>query len=166
MIKKIIASIISILVCFILQSAVFSRLNIGNTIPNLLIVITACIGFMEGEYFGLLTGFACGMLMDIFFGSFFGFYALIYMCIGYLNGKFCNVFYAEDVKLPVALIVTSDLFYGISCYVFLFLLRGRFNFSYYLSHIIFPEIIATVIITLCIYPLILAVHNRLRIINH
>ena len=165
MIKKIIITTISIFFCFILQSSVFSRLNIGKTIPNLLIILTACVGFMEGDMFGLITGFVCGMLMDVFFSPFNGFYAVIYMYIGYFNGKFCNIFYPEDVKLPVGLIITSDLMYGLSCYVFLFLLRGRFDFSYYLGNVIFPEVIATVIVTLCMYPIILTVHNRLSAIK-
>ena len=85
---------------------------------------------------------------------------MIYMYLGYLNGKFCNIFYPEDVKLPLALIVSTDLLYGLSCYVFLFLLRGRFEIGFYFGHIILPEIIMTIIMTLLVYPVILFVHKR------
>ena len=158
--KKVIIAVLSVWLMFILQSSVFSRINIGGIVPNMLIIITACFGFMEGDLAGLLVGFFCGMLMDIFYGSFKGFYALIYMYLGYLNGKFCNVFYPEDVKLPLALIISTDLLYGLSCYVFLFLLRGRFEIGFYFGHIILPEIIMTIIMTLLVYPIILFIHKR------
>jgi len=161
--KKIIVAALSIWVLFILQSTVFSNINIGGVVPNLLIIITACWGFMEGDLAGLLVGFFCGMLMDIFCGSFMGFYALLYMYLGYLNGKFCNLFYPEDVKLPLVLITTTDLLYGLGCYIFLFLLRGRFDFGYYIGHVIFPEIITTMIITLAVYPIVLLIHNKVLV---
>ncbi len=162
MIKKIIAAVLGVWLCFILQSTVFSGIKLGNTVPNLLIILTACFGFMEGEIFGLLVGFSCGALMDVFFSSFNGFYALIFMYLGYLNGKFRNIFYPEDIKLPLGLIICSDVAYGLSCYVFLFLLRGRFDFGFYAGHVIVPEVIATVILSLLAYPIILKVHKAVQ----
>lgn len=159
--KKIIVGILSVLLVFVLQSTVFTTINIGGIIPNLLVVLTACWGVMDGERSGLIVGFACGLLVDIFFAPFIGLYAIIYMYIGFLNGKFCNFFYPEDVKLPLILILVSDLIYGFSSYVFFYLLRGRFDFGFYFSHIIFPEIVATLICTLVQYPITLLVHNKI-----
>ena len=164
--KKIIIAVLTVWLAFILQSCVFSRINIGGYIPNILIIVTAAYGFMEGDLAGLLVGFGCGMLMDVFYASFKGFYALIYMYLGYLNGKFCNVFYPEDVKLPLLLIISTDALYGLSCYVFLFPLRGRFNFGFYFGHVIFPEVVMTVLMTLIVYPIILMIHNRFMVTKH
>ncbi len=163
--KRVIIAILMVWITFLLQSSVFSRINIGGIVPNLMVILTACFGFMEGELAGLLVGFGCGMLTDVFFGSFNGFYALIYMYLGYMNGKFCNIFYPEDVKLPLALIISTDLLYGLSCYVFLFLLRGRFNMGFYFGHVIVPEVIMTMIMTLVMYPLILIIHNKVYVIT-
>ena len=58
---------ILILVCFLLQSSVFTRLDLGGIVPNLLIILTASFGFMRGEKEGLIIGFICGLLMDILF---------------------------------------------------------------------------------------------------
>ena len=45
-----------------------------------------------------------------------------YMCkLGFFNGKFKKIFYPDDIKLPLTLIVFSDLAYGLACY-FSFLL--------------------------------------------
>ena len=132
MLRKLIVTIF-ILLCFILQCSVFGSLAFGGIIPNLLIILTSSFGFMRGEREGLLIGFFCGLLNDIFFGGFLGFYALLLMYIGYLNGKFCRIFYPEDIKLPLALIIVSDLSYGIICYILTFMLRGRFDFAYYFT---------------------------------
>lgn len=135
----------------------------AGIIPNLMIVLTAAFGFMRGEKEGLLIGFFCGLLNDIFFGSFLGFYALVLMYIGYANGKFSRIFYPEDIKLPLCLIVASDLSYGIICYVLTFMLRGRFDFTYYFTHIILPEVLYTIVVTLLLYPLILKVNQKLEV---
>lgn len=112
MLRKIIVTIF-ILGCFILQCSVFGSLAFAGIIPNLMIVLTSSFGFMRGEKEGLIIGFFCGLLSDVYFGSFLGFYALLLMYIGFLNGKFSKIFYPEDIKLPIALIVTSDLSYGV-----------------------------------------------------
>ncbi len=159
--RKLIVTIF-ILVCFILQSSVFHGLAFAGIIPNLMIILTSSFGFMRGEKEGLVIGFFCGLLSDIFFGEFLGLYALILMYIGFLNGKFSRIFYPEDIKLPIALIIISDLSYGVICYTIMFLLRGRLNFPYYFTRVILPEALYTIVVTMLLYPLILKVNEKLE----
>jgi rod shape-determining protein MreD len=151
-----------ILICFLVQSSVFPNFAFAGIIPNLMIILTSSFGFMRGEKEGLVIGFICGLLCDIFFGDFMGLYALIMMYIGFLNGKFCGIFYPEDIKLPIGLIVISDISYGIVCYILLFLLRGRLDFPFYFSKIILPEAIYTIVVTIVLYPIILIVDQKLE----
>lgn len=151
---------ILIFVCFLLQSSVFTKLDLGGIVPNLLIILTASFGFMRGEKEGLVIGFICGLLMDIFFSEYMGMYALVYMYVGFFNGKFEKIFYPDDIKLPITLIVFSDLAYGLMCYIS-FLLRGKFHFIYYFIHIILPEIVYTIIVTIALYPVILMINKKL-----
>ena len=44
----------------------------------------------------------------------------------------------------------------------LFLMRGRFQISYYLVHIILPEAVYTILVTLILYPLILWLNKRME----
>ena len=111
---------------------------------------------------GLLIGFSCGLLCDIFFGSFLGFYAMVMMYIGFVNGKFSRIFYPEDIKLPLALIIVSDISYGLICYILMFLLRGRFHFPYYFTSVILPEALYTIVVTIILYPLILKINQKLE----
>lgn len=160
--KRLIVSILLIIACFLLQTTVFKGLAFGGIVPNLLIVLTASFGFMRGECTGLFVGFFCGLLSDIFFGNVLGLNAMIYMYIGYTNGKFNRIFFPDDIKLPLLLIFLSDLAYGFLYYITLFLMRSRFQVVYYFLHIILPEIVYTLFMTLLLYPLILKINKRLE----
>ena len=111
-IKRILICAVLITVCFLLETTVFQKLAFASIIPNLLIIVTSSFGFMRGQKEGMIIGFFCGLLKDILGGNLLGFYALIYMLIGYGNGFFQRVFYDEDIKLPLALIAGSEFLYG------------------------------------------------------
>lgn len=160
--RRFLVSTLLIIICFVLQTTVFKELAFGGIVPNLLIVLVSSFGFMRGEKTGLIIGFFCGFLADIFFGEVLGFNAMVYMYIGYLNGKFSPIFYPEDIKLPVALILGSDLIFGFVNYVIMFLMRGRFDIKYYFMNIILPEMVYTILITLLLYPLILFINKKLE----
>ncbi|MGN0352181.1 MAG: rod shape-determining protein MreD [Roseburia sp.] len=154
---------IVIAVCFLLQSTVFETLSFASISPNLLIIVTAAFGFMRGKKEGLWIGFFCGLLLDIFYGSFLGFYALIYMYIGYFNGKFRKLFYPEDIKLPLLLIAGSDMISNFVIYFLRFFFRGKFQIGYYLFHIILPELVYTMLVSIFLYIIILKINQQLEI---
>lgn len=151
-----------IVVCFLLESTVFQRLAMASIVPNLLIVVTSSFGFMRGSKEGLIIGFCCGMLKDVIGGDLLGFYAMIYMLIGYCNGFFRRVFYDEDIKLPLVLIAASEFIYSLGIYVFLFMLKSDFQFKYYFGHIIMPELVYTILVTLGLYQIILSINRKLE----
>ena len=159
---SVLVCVLFVFICFLLQSTVFPSLALGGIIPNLMIVVTASYGFMRGRKTGLLVGFFSGFVMDMFSGSVLGFYALIYMYIGYLNGIFRKMFFPEDIKLPIALIVGSDFLYNMVIYVLTFFLKGRFRFLYYFLNIIIPEMVYTIVVTCVLYPLLLLVESCLE----
>lgn len=159
--KRFIVAFLLILISFSLQTTVFQWISFGGIVPNILIILTATYGIMRGDRVGLIMGFFCGLLSDVFFGTFIGLNAIIFMYIGYLNGKFHQVFYEDDVKLPLGLIFASDIIYGFAYYSIMFLLRSRFDFSFYFINIILPEVIYTIVATLVIYPLLLLIHKAL-----
>ncbi|MGN0143117.1 MAG: rod shape-determining protein MreD [Roseburia sp.] len=154
-----------IYVCYLLQTSVFPAFSFASITPNLLIVVVASFGFMRGRKEGLFIGFFCGLLLDVFGGGVLGFYALLYMYIGYLNGLFRKAFYPEDIKLPMALIAVSDLATNLLIYFFMFLFRNRFSFDYYFLHIIVPELVYTMLATIFLYFIILKINQRLEAIE-
>ena len=151
-----------IIICFILQCTVFQALNLAGISPNLLLIVTTSLGFMRGEREGMAVGFFCGLLVDIFFGALFGFYTLLYLFLGYGSGLFHMMFYDEDIKLPMVWIALSELVYGLSVYFFMYLMRSRFDFGFYLIHVILPELVYTVVVTLVLYRLIRRLNRMLE----
>lgn len=150
-----------ILIGFVLQTTLFQTLSFGGISPNILIIITASYGFMYDKKCGMVVGFICGLLMDIFYGNVLGFYALIYLYIGAANGAFHSIFYQDDIKLPLILILASDFAYSFTCYVLLYVLRGRFDILFYLKNIIVPEIVYTIFVTIFLYPCILLLNRTM-----
>ena len=160
--KRKIVIALMIIVCFLLQSTLFQSLSLASISPNLLIILTSAYAFMKGKKEGMAVGFFCGLLEDIFFGRLLGMHALIYMYIGYANGYFNQIFYGEDIKLPMALISASELAYGLGTYLIMFLMRSRFDFFYYLKRIILPELLYTIIVTLFVYRIIYMIDQKLE----
>lgn len=160
--KRKIITAIFIVIAFLLQSTILSRLTFADVRPNLMIIVTASFGFMRGRKEGMAVGFVCGLFADVFWGSLLGFYTLIYTVIGYLNGTFHRMFYDDDIKLPLVLIGASDLFYALAVYICLFMLQGEFIFSYFLGNVMLPELVYTILVTLILYQLILHVNRRLE----
>lgn len=163
--RRTISVTLIIILCFLLQSTVFQVLSFASISPNLLIVVCASFGFMRGRKEGLLIGFASGMLLDIFFGEMLGFYALLYMYVGFVNGCFKKQFYPDDIKLPMLLITGSDLAYNLFVYFLRFLFRGQFQLGYYMLHIIIPELVYTLLVSVLLYFIILKINQKLEAIE-
>ena len=160
--KRKIVTFVIILICFLLESTVFQNTKLFTVTPNLLIIVTSSFGFMRGKKEGMMVGFVSGLLMDVMFNDLIGFYALIYMVLGYLNGFFRKIFYDDDIKLPLILITASDFLYGNMVCIFMFIMRSRFHYLYYLKSVIIPEVIYTILVTIVLYQIILYINKKLE----
>ncbi len=159
--RKVVVTVI-IMICFLLQTTVFKALSFASISPNLLIVAVSSFGFMRGKKEGLFIGFFSGLLIDLFFGDVLGFYALLYMYVGYVNGFFRSIFFPEDIKLPMLLISGSDLACNLCIYFFRFLFRKQFDFGYYFLHLMVPELVYTLLVTIVLYMVILKINQWLE----
>lgn len=161
MLRKIILTC-TIFIFYLLQTTLFKSISLASVSPNLFIILTVAAGFLRGKREGLYVGFFCGLLLDLYYGQVIGFQALLYMYVGVLNGLFHNLFYDDDVTLPLGLVLASDFLYNFVYYVFRFLLRNRLDFGYYFMNIILPEMIYTVVVTIFIYRIMLLVNRKLE----
>ncbi|MCA5959612.1 rod shape-determining protein MreD [Blautia sp. RD014234] len=144
-----------------LQGTLFKALSIGSISPNLLLILTISFGFMRGKKNGIWIGFCCGLLKDLLSDGLLGFYALVYLCIGYAAGCCCKLFYDEELRVPIILTAAGDLVYGGLVYGMQYLMRGRVQFYYYFGRIIIPEMIYTVLMTVLLYRLLFNINKRL-----
>ena len=150
----------TIIVSFLLQSTLLQKIAIGSITPNLLLILCVSMGLMRGRKSGLWTGFFSGLLVDLFYGSVFGFYALIYMYAGFFSGYAFRIYYDDDIKVPMALTAIMDLFYNLAVYGLQFFLRGRLGLFTYLYRIIIPEIFYTVFLTMIVYKFFYYINHR------
>ncbi len=160
--KRIILNILLMLLAFTIQSGVFPLLPFLASTPNLLLILTFSFGFIYGKKAGMWYGLLAGILLDLFYSGPFGFYTLLYINIGYVNG-ICTKYYYEDyITLPLILSLLNELAYNFYIYVFSFLIRNRLDFFYYFWEIILPETIFTVVATLFLYRSFLFTNRRLE----
>ena len=160
-IQRKVVTLLLILISAILQGTLFKALSIGSITPNLLLILTVSFGFMRGKKNGIWIGFLCGILKDLLSDGLLGFYALVYLCIGYAAGCCCKLFYDEELRVPIILMAAGDLVYGGLVYGMQYLMRGRIQFYYYFGRIIIPEMIYTVLMTVLLYRLLFNINKRL-----
>lgn len=134
----------TIILSFLLQSTLLQKIAIGSITPNLLLILCVSMGLMRGRKSGLWTGFFSGLLVDLFYGSVFGFYALIYMYAGFFSGYAFRIYYDDDIKVPMALTAIMDLFYNLAVYGLQFFLRGRLDFLHICTGSLFRKFLYSV----------------------
>ncbi|MBP3728832.1 MAG: rod shape-determining protein MreD [Lachnospiraceae bacterium] len=152
--KRGVAYLLLILAFFLAQNNIFAASSLIITVPNLLLILVFSIGFMRGSFEGMLIGFVCGLLTDLFFGSTIGLSALIFAVLGYGIGMLGQIYYTEYVSLPLLLCVASDLMYLLGIYLFAILLAGGRGFGSYLVNIVLPEMLYTGLMAVVLYPLL------------
>ena len=152
-IKYILVVLAIVIVGFLLQTTVFPHMELAGVTPNIMVIIITSYGLMRGRKQGMIIGFCSGLILDFFSGTTFGLYAILYL--------FKKIFFGDDIKLPLAVIGLSDLIYGIAVFVVLFLFRGRYDFLFYLTNLILPEVTYTILVAIPIYYVILKINQRL-----
>ena len=145
--------LVLILVMFFLQNNIFAASSLVVTVPNLLLILTFSFGFIRGSTEGMLIGFVCGLLNDVFFSETLGLSAMVYTVLGYSMGLLGRIYYTEFVSMPIVLCVISDLLYHLGTFVLAFALRGQLRFDVYFRDIVLPELLYTAVLTLLLYPL-------------
>ena len=154
MIFKTIIVIIEILVAFIFQTTIFSHLKLADVVPDILMIITASLGYIAGKKSGALTGFLCGFLLDCTYGSLLGLYALMYLSIGYVCGFANKIYSEEDYTLPLFIIGGAEFAFSFIYYLFFYLLKGDLDFAHFSMRFLFPRVIYTVMVSIIIYRLL------------
>lgn len=154
--------VILILAAFLLQNNLCRWIPFFKTAPNLLLVVTFSVGFLRGKVAGMMTGLACGLLLDAFSGGILGFNVLIFIYIGYLNGLLSRILVNDMILLPLGLCLINEICYSVYSYILRVLLIGKTNLWDYVSTIALPELILTIFCTVILYGLILAGNRKLE----
>lgn len=157
--KRILVIMLLIILGYILQTSVFTHLQLASVVPNFLVILTTSFGLIRGTKCGMYVGFICGLISDFFSGSYLGIYILLFLYLGFLSGLFKKQFYGDDLRLPLFLIGLNDIIYGATIYLIMFLTRKQFAFMYYLMNVMLPEAVYTVLVSILFYYLILRINQ-------
>ena len=163
--RRIIVNIAFIIFAFSLQICIFPFIPFLYAAPNLLIILTFTYGFSLGVEEGMLYGVICGILMDLYFSGPFGFFTLLFLWIGFVNGKLTAYLYEEYIFLPFIVCTISEIMYNVFIYIFRFFIREKYDVLYYLKNIVIPEVIITLIFTLLLYRFLLWYNKKLRVLD-
>lgn len=146
--------IVELIVCYVLQSSVWGSLAINNTVPDLLMIVVVSVAYIKGGNAGIIYGFIAGMLLDLTYGTHLGYFALLYLFMGFFSG-IPHRFYRKDDNITPLFVSAICVFFSQSIfYITEFMLRGRLNYSFFLSHIILPKMVYTILLGSVLYKLI------------
>ncbi len=150
------------LINFILQTTVFESVSIIGIKPNTAVIIVVSVAFIQGEFDGIITGIFAGFLQDSFFSLYLGCHIFIYASVGLICGYCFKAFFKESFLLPIALTAAADLYSCLVFYILNILLRGYFNILTFLSSVVLPELVYTVLISGLVYRLIYYIADALN----
>lgn len=144
---------VELILCYVLQSSVWTELSMGNTTADLLMIIVVAAAYINGSNSGIVYGFCAGMIMDLTYGTHLGFCALLYLFAGFLAGLFHRFYRKDDNVTPLALVALCVFLYMNVYYITEFMIRGRLDYGFYLKDIILPKVVYTVLIASVLYKL-------------
>ena len=160
--KRFIITAVTVLLCFLLKTTIFQGIALAGEVPNLILIVVVAVAYMRGRKEGMYVGFASGMLVDLIYGDLIGMNAVLLVLVGYLVGICNEIYYRDQLSVPIILVAVSDFFFNFVFYIFNFLLRGRFNVFYYIWHTILPEMVYTVLMACVLYKLLHSINYRLE----
>lgn len=160
-----IVTLIEILLCFLMQTSLFSFIRISGVVPNCLLIIVITVAYTRGQIPALLTGFISGLLLDLCFSNTVGFCSVFYMVIAFLAGYTNKFYYKRDFFIPGILVFAGEFLYSFMYYIIFFLLSGRLNLPVYFANTILPRMLYTLLATIVLYPAFHGIHMLLSMLE-
>ncbi len=161
-IRNFIIAALILIVAFVLQTSVLSRVPLFSSTPNLILVLTFIYGYSNSKIAGMLMGLFGGLMIDVFFCDIIGYHALILLIIGFVSGIWDSIFYSDDLYVPLILLIVSDVIYGIMYFLVWYVLQARFQLGYYLLQVFLPELLLTFIAGVILFKPLTAMIRRLK----
>ena len=155
---RLIVTFIELILCFLLQTSLFSFFRISGVVPNCLLILVITVAYTRGQISAMVTGFFAGMLLDLCFSETVGFCAILYMIIAFFAGYTHKLYYERDYFIPGALVFAGEFLYSFLYYIIFFLLRGKLELHTYFIYTILPRMLYTVLAALALYPAFHGIH--------
>ena len=158
---RLIVTLIELIICFLLQTSLFSFFRISGVVPNCLLILVIAVAYTKGQTKAIITGFFAGMLLDLCFSETVGFCAILYMIVAFFAGYAHKIYFERDYFVPGALIFAGEFLYSFLYYMLFFLLRGKLELHTYFIYTMLPRMLYTVLVSLALYPAFHGIHRLL-----
>lgn len=160
---RILLTTLVVILNFILQTTLYPKLAIQGIFPNTALILVTSYALLRGRKEGALMGAGAGLLMDVFYSTYIGFYTVVFLLIGLLFGRSQQDFYRENYVLPMLFCAISTCLFEAALYITGFFFRGEGNLLYFLFRILLPEIVYTAIITVPYYRILFGINEWLEL---
>lgn len=135
-----------ITIALLLQSTLFTFLQVAGVKPDLVLMLVVFNGFLHGSREGAFLGFLAGLAQDIFTGNYIGLNALTKMMAGYLVGLAEARFYKESVIIVTLVTFMVGIANQLAYYMLLFYLDIEVAPSFALAQVVLPSAIYTALL--------------------
>ncbi|ERF60838.1 rod shape-determining protein MreD [Treponema socranskii] len=98
--KSYIVSAIVLFCAVLIETAVLSNIALLPAVPDLLLLCSLYLSFLNGKTSGEINGFVSGAFLDFLSASPFGFHCLYRTLIGYVFGALGSVFNSDGIVMP------------------------------------------------------------------
>jgi rod shape-determining protein MreD len=129
-----------IVITLVIQLTLMNSVTILGLKPDLMMVVVVVFSLMKGEKEGTISGFASGLLQDIFSTSLLGINALAKTVIGFICGILKEKIFHEHILFMIPVITFIASF--IQSIIISLLLRAfgiEYNLAWSLKQIALPE---------------------------
>lgn len=140
-----------IILFYLLQVTLGRSIRIGGIMPNFLIVLPVLFGFFNNRQEGIFTGFFAGLIYDLFFPGLLGFSSLIFVLIGYISGMLGDIYEQHSIVIPIIITAVGTFVYEFLIYIGNFMLHNRMFAPFFITRMIIPEMVYTVLIMIALY---------------
>lgn len=110
---------------FVLQTTLVQKLAIFGVKPNLIAVCVACVAVMENIYVSAAFGLLMGLAADILGGGVVGFYAILYMWLGFLISIITDRHFVRNKTTCIVLSASLSAAVSLITYIFFFAFWGK-----------------------------------------
>ncbi len=141
-------------ICYLLQTSLFSYFRIAGTVPDCLFILVIFIAYTYGQKRAVVTGFFAGLLLDILSSDIIGLSAVIYMILGFCAGYANKIYDRHDFITPNVLVFFGEFLFNLMYYIMTFLLMGKSDIGVYFIGTMLPKIIYTLVVSIALYPLL------------
>lgn len=138
----------------ILQIAGVSTLHIFGVSPDIVPLIVGAVGLLGGSMYAAVTGFACGLLIDLALGLPLGASSLVLTAVGYAVGRYQEVRDPAHGLLPIPIGAAATAGYVIGFAALSFMLQVRSPVSASVIREMVITILLNALLALLIFPLI------------